>query len=154
MTTGAICLQTCIGAFAILNGTCECLTNFARMHDVHPSTCATAVYAPTPPSIRISTFAAPFAVIPNAWSNTDAERSTLELAKMDMYLLTRSDTSRPRFAYIDAAGNVHGSAKDAVSAADETKRIYIPMQVDYSMTVLNRGVNESSSFDISKNGVG
>lgn len=146
--TGSICLHTCLGAFAVLNGTCECLTNFARMHDAHRSTCVTAVYSPTPPPIPISTYAAPFVATPNAWSNTDVERSTLEAAKMDMYLLTRSDTSRPLFAYIDAAGNVRGSAKGTPAAADETKRIFIPINIDYSITVERRGVN-GSSFNIS-----
>ena len=147
---GAICLQTCLGAFAILNGTCECLPIFARMHDAHRSTCATAVYAPTPPPIPIVTYAAPFVAIPNAWTSTDAERSTLEAAKMDMYLLTRSDTLRPLFAYIDAAGNVRGSGKGVASAADETKRVFIPMHINYdSMTVERRNVNNESPFNIS-----
>ena len=44
-------------------------------------------------------YAAPFVAIPNAWTSTDAERSTLEASKMDMCLLTRSDTHQD-VAYI------------------------------------------------------
>lgn len=145
------CVHACLGAFALIDGTCNCLPSFKGMHDGggRPS-CENLAYKAVPRVNRSLSNTRPFMVVPNAWTTPSVDRNSLKEIGTELYHLARPGDAWPRFTYIDANGVVRGSGKDAEATTDGASvRVFVPMHTDYStLTVERRSSNAANVSDI------
>lgn len=142
------CLHACLGAFALIDGTCDCLPSFKRMHDgVRPS-CDNLAYEAVPLVDASLSNSRPFMLVPNAWTTTSLDLESLKEIGTELYHLARPVDSLPRFTYIDSKAIMRGSGRDATTADGASVRVFVPMYVEYPTLTVERRSGAANVSDV------
>lgn len=129
------CVRACLGAFAIINDTCECIASFAAIHSATRPSCDVLAYKAVPLNAH-PTNTIPMTLSPNVWTTTSYDHTALRQIRTELYRLARPASGLPRFTYFDASGTVRGSGKNVDSA--DGARIFVPVHPKYDELTVTR----------------